>query len=64
MKTSINLTREKLPVELSIIFAAKSVISLNYNSDRVEWRVKVFREQQIYCKWFSFSSDISIISLH
>ena len=31
MKTSINLTREKLSVELSIIFAAKSVISLNYN---------------------------------
>ena len=33
MKTSINSTREKLSVELPIIFAAKSVISLNYNSE-------------------------------
>ena len=33
MKTSINSTREKLSMELSIIFAAGSVISLNYNSE-------------------------------
>ena len=33
MKTGINSTREKLSVEISIIFAAESVISLNYNSE-------------------------------
>ena len=62
MKTSINSTREKLSMELSIIFAARSVISSNYNLD--PRLVHVFSEQQIYCKWFSFSLNISIISLH